>query len=327
METEILQLELVPTTTETNGVESGNAIQFINANTSPVTVGELREGCIIPSFAKDNESTISHSHFIEAVYNAAQMAFERETILDPVVRVSHPVKGRIPSAMGKPANLLSEHEKTLYYERMAFLFEIPSICDSVGESSLSLTVGGVRSYSETNLYSKKSDEKFKIFVGFKNMVCTNLCISTDGYIGELKVRSISEIVNEAFKLFGNYDPGEDVRVFAEMTQDSLTERQFATLVGRSRMFQYLPQKVKKELPNMPLLDSQVSTICKDYYSDESFCRNESGDIDLWGLYNLFTGANKSSYIGSFLERGVGSHSFVKELQNALKSDSEHWFVS
>ncbi len=159
------------------------------------------------------------------------------------------------------------------------------------------------------------------------MVCTNLCISTDGYIGELKVRSISEIVNEAFKLFGNYDPGEDVRVFAEMTQDSLTERQFATLVGRSRMFQYLPQKVKKELPNMPLLDSQVSTICKDYYSDESFCRNESGDIDLWGLYNLFTGANKSSYIGSFLERGVGSHSFVKELQNALKSDSEHWFVS
>ncbi len=169
---------------------------------------DLRGGCIIPSFAKDNESTISHSNFIEAVYDAAQMAFERETILDPVVRVSHPVKGRIPSAMGKPAKLLTEHEKTLYFERMAFLFEIPSICDSVGESSLSLTIGGVRSYSETNLYSKKSDERFKIFVGFKNMVCTNLCISTDGFIGELKIRSISEIVNQAFKLFGNYDPSE-----------------------------------------------------------------------------------------------------------------------
>ena len=79
---------------------------------------------------------------------------------------------------------------------------------------------------------------------------------------------------------------------------------------------------------MPLLDSQVSTICKDYYNDESFCRNESGDIELWKLYNLFTGANKSSYIDSFLERGAGSQSFVKGLQNALKSDSEYdWFVS
>ena len=77
----------------------------------------------------------------------------------------------------------------------------------------------------------------------------------------------------------------------------------------------------------PLLDSQVSTICKDYYSDESFCKNESGDINLWKLYNLFTGANKSSYVDTFLERGVGSHSFVKVLQEALKSDSEHWFVS
>ena len=213
METELLQLEPISWTDEIEGAEPSSNGQFIEANTSPISQNDLKGGCIIPSFAKDNESTISHSHFIEAVYDAAQMAFERETILDPAVRVSHPVKGRIPSAMGKPAKLLTEQEKTLYYERMAFLFELPSIRDSVGGNGLSLTVGGVRSYSETNLYSKKSDEKFKIFVGFKNMVCTNLCISTDGYVGELKVRSISEIVNEAFKLFGNYDPKEDVQVF------------------------------------------------------------------------------------------------------------------
>ena len=300
--------------------------QFIHANTSPVSIGELRGSCIIPSFAKDNESTISHSHFIEAVYSAAQMAFERETILNPVVRVSHPVKGRLPSAMGKPAKLLTDHEKTLYYERMAFLIEVPSIKDSAGGNDLSLTIGGVRSYSETNLYSKKSLERFKVFVGFKNKVCTNLCVSSDGFIGEMKVRSLSEIINEAFKLFGNYDPGEDVKTYNEMTQEAISEKQFAQLVGRSRMYQYMPQKLKKEIPKMPLMDSQVSMITKDYYSDESFCRNESGDIDLWRLYNLFTGANKSSYIDSFLERGVGSQSFVKGLQNALKSDSDHWFI-
>lgn len=299
---------------------------FIQANTSPVSIGELRGSCIIPSFAKDNESTISHSHFIEAVYNAAQMTFEKERINDPVIRVSHPVKGRVPSAMGKPAKLLTEHEKTLYYERMAFIMEIPSIKDTAGGNDLSLTVGGVRSYSETNLYSRKTDERFKVFIGFKNKVCTNLCVSSDGFIGEMKVRSLSEIINEAFKLFGNYDPGEDVKVYNELTQASLTERQFATLVGRSRLFQHLPSKVKKEVPNMPLMDSQVSSICKDYYSDESFCRNESGDIGLWQLYNLFTGANKSSYIDSYLERGVGSQRFVKGLHEALKSDSDYWYI-
>jgi len=316
-----------PSTAEEQVSESKTDNQFIQANTSPISIGELRGSCIIPSFAKDNETTISHSHFIEAVYNAAQMTFEKERISDPVVRVSHPVKGRVPSAMGKPAKLLTEHEKTLYYERMAFVIGIPSIKDSAGGNDLSLTVGGVRSYSETNLYSKKTLERFKVFVGFKNQVCTNLCISTDGFIGEMKVRSLSEIINEAFKLFGNYNPGEDVKVYNEMTQEAITEQQFAQLVGRSRMYHFMPPKTRKEIPAMPLMDSQISTVTRDYYSDESFCRNEDGLINLWQLYNLFTGANKSSYIDSYLERGVGSQRFVKGLQEALKSDSVNWYIS
>lgn len=69
------------------------------------------------------------------------------------------------------------------------------------------------------------------------------------------------------------------------------------------MFQYLPQKDKKGIPNLPISDSQVSMVAKDYYSSESFCKNDNGDIDLWKLYNLFTGANKSLYIDTFLDRG------------------------
>ncbi len=324
---ELLQLEPVFTTEETNDVDTGNENQFINANTSAISLDKLRTKCIIPVFAKDNESTVSHSYFIEAVFMAAQNWFKNETILAPAVRVSHPVKGRVPSAMEKPAKFLTDEERTVYYERMAFAIEIPSIRDLIGGNDLSLTVGGVRAYNQENLYSRKSEEKFKIFVGFKNKVCTNLCISTDGFIGEVRARYVSEIAKKAYELFRDYDPSENVRVLGEMVQDSLNEKQFATLVGRSRMYQYLPQKAKKDIPKMPLLDSQVSTICKDYYSDESVCRNEFGDIDLWRLYNLFTNASKSSYIDTFLERGVGSHLFVKDLQKALKSDSEHWFVS
>ena len=86
--------------------------------------------------------------------------------------------------------------------------------------------------------------------------------------------------------------------------------------------------MKKEIPEaIPLIDSQISTVAKDFYSDKSFCRNADGNIDLWKLYNLFTGAVKSSYIDTFLDRSVGASFFVRGLQNALKEGSEHWFLS
>src|SRR5690606_17176942 len=96
--------------------------------------------------------------------------FGGEQILRPAVRVSHPIKGRIPSAVGKPAKELKEHEKTLYYERMAFAIEIASIRDNVAGNDLNLTVGGVRAYNLENLHATKKEEHFRLFIGFKNSV-------------------------------------------------------------------------------------------------------------------------------------------------------------
>jgi hypothetical protein len=67
------------------------------------------------------------------------------------IRVSHMVKGRIPSAIGKAAKDLSEQEKTLYYERMVFVIEIPEISEVINGNKLSLAIGGVRA-----LQSRKS---------------------------------------------------------------------------------------------------------------------------------------------------------------------------
>lgn len=177
---------------------------FMYANTEPVNLIELKEDCIIPSFAKDNESTISHTEFIESVSDVAHQVFSRETILNPAIRVSHPIKGRIPEAMGKPAKDLLEHEKTLYYERMAFIIEIPSIFETVHGNVNSLTIGGVRAYNQENLYSRKTEERFKVFIGFKNKVCTNLCVSTDGFLAELKVRTLNEMMQRVYELLSNY---------------------------------------------------------------------------------------------------------------------------
>jgi len=80
----------------------------------------------------------------------------------------------------------------LYYERMAFVIEIPEISEVINGNKLSLAIGGVRAYNQENLYGKKSIEKFKVFIGFQNKVCLNLCISTDGL---LKVSGLALLEN------------------------------------------------------------------------------------------------------------------------------------
>ena len=86
---------------------------FIEANTKAVSLDHLKQDCIIPVFSKDNESTISHFQFIEAVWQTARDLFVDQKISNPDIRVSHVFKGRVPTAVGKPAKDLLEEEKTI----------------------------------------------------------------------------------------------------------------------------------------------------------------------------------------------------------------------
>src|SRR5210317_1085050 len=106
-------------------------VHFMAANTEIIGIDEMHKKHTIPVFAKDNESTISHQEFVQTIQYVTEQIFGGEQILKPAVRVSHPIKGRIPSAVGKPAKELLEHEKTLYFERMAFAIELPSISGKV----------------------------------------------------------------------------------------------------------------------------------------------------------------------------------------------------
>lgn len=135
---------------------------FIDANTISCTLEEIKKDHLIPVFLKDNEPLISHSDFIETMMDTVFDSFNGEAILSPNIRLSHAIKGRIPGAKNKPANELLEHEKTLYYERMAFIIEIPTVYDEIEGNKLNLMVGGVKSFSLDSLYNKKgTDEHFK----------------------------------------------------------------------------------------------------------------------------------------------------------------------
>jgi len=301
--------------------------RFILANTEPISYADLKHRSIIPVFSKDNESTISHSEFIDVVGQAADKFFSAENILHPGIRISHPIKGRIPEAMGKPAELLTEEEKTIYYERCAFMYEVPGISTIVNGNKLSLSIGGVRAYNTENLYGRKSEEHFKVFIGFKNHVCINLCISTDGLLDDLRVMSVQELFNRVFQLITRFDAERQLNQLQRLSEYELSEHQFAQLIGRSRLYNFLPHKQKKDIEKLPLSDTQISMVARDYYQDKSFCRSEDGNIDMWKVYNLFTSANKSSYIDTFLDRTTGSFIFIAELINHLRSSTRSWYLS
>jgi len=310
-------------------VESSTSnMHFINANTIAMPVEQLRAHHLIPVFIKDNEPVISQFEFIETVVSAVKRVYPGESLLNPIVRVSHPVKGRIPEAKDKPAMELQEYEKTIYFERAAFIIELPGIADIIDGNRVCLTVGGIKNYSSDSLYNKKGvDENFKVFIGFQNKVCLNLCVTSDGFIGDLKVKTRAQLSNAIYSLFASYDAVSHLSSIKRFESYSLTEQQFAHLIGRCRMYQNLPVAMKENIPFLSFGDNQIGTICRDYYKDSSFCRTQSGDIGLWRLYNLFTGANKSTYIDNLIDRAVNAYEFVDNVCLALDGKSRSWFLN
>lgn len=301
---------------------------FIEANTQEVNLYNLKNECVIPVFSKDNERTIAHQEFIEIAQNCVSKVFPHHSFDAPEIRVSHQIKGRIPEAIHKNVKDLLDHEKTQYFERMAFIIRIPSIVDTINGNEIALTIGGVRSYNLENLYNKKSFEKFKFFIGFQNKVCCNLCVWSDGFVDDMKVTSYQELQAKILAVIQNYNAENHLLGMKQLAQHSLTETQFAQLIGRTRLYQHLPKNEKLLIPNLNFTDGHVNTIAKDYYEDASFSRNEQGDINLWNVYNLFTQANKSSYIDTFLDRNVNAFDFTQGIQKALIGNGDYnWFLS
>ena len=301
---------------------------FIEANTQEVQLHELQNDCIIPVFSKDNEKTIAHQEFIEIAQECVTKVFPQQIINVPEIRVSHQIKGRIPDAIHKSAKDLLEHERTQYFERMAFIIRIPSIVETINGNQLAMIVGGVRAYNHENLYSKKSIEKFKFFIGFQNMVCCNLCISTDGFQSEIRVGNYAELKDRILEMIQLYSMEKHLLTMGELPNYSLTETQFAQLIGKCKLYHYLPKGTRQALPDLLLNDGQIASIAKDYYQDSSFCRDDYGNINLWNVFNLFTSANKSSYIDTFLDRNINAFDFTIGLKEAIGGDSNHsWFLS
>jgi hypothetical protein len=287
---------------------------FIEANTLEVSKSDLLTKCTIPVFAKDNEATISHNDFISSIEQVIG-GYYPENHTD--IRVSHPIKGRVPDAKHKSAKELLDAEKTVYYERVMFTIEVPTIFRDINGNHLSLTVGGVRGYHQENLYARRNMQKFKVFVGFRNRVCCNMCVSTDGVLDDIKVSSANELRRKTHELLVQFESAETLELYQRWANKRITAEQFAHFLGICRMLNHMPSNERKGYPELLFTDHQLNLMVDGYYNDKHFGRSFDGSIDMWRLYNLFTSANKQSYIDRFLDRGLNASMVVNNISSYL----------
>ena len=302
------------------------SVNFLEANTNAITLEELSEQCVVPTWA-NQELTISHQDFISTVHDAACNVFAGETINTPEIRVSHIVRGRIPSALGKRSSELLESEKTQFYQRLAFAFTIPSLHECINGQRLELCIGGVRNYSDLNLYrANRGMEKFTIFIGWRVNVCSNQVLTGDGVRLAIEVMSLHDLYKAVVDLFYNFNFEKDIQLLQSLTQIRLTETQFAQIIGRMRLYQALPSHLQRKVPKLLVTDSQINNVCRDYYNNPNFGTKDS-TISMFDFHNLLTEANKSSYIDSYVQRGVNATEVTVGISRALQGDSEYsWFL-
>lgn len=315
---------------DTTADEQENS-HFIESNTSAITLEKLRRICIVPSF-KDSSLTISHQEFAENVLGAAMDYFNGETFGELECRVSHPISGRNPNALRTPANLLTEADKTLFFQRFCFCFELTSMTKTIDGQPICLTIGGVRAYNEQNLYANKSPEKLKIFIGWRVCVCSNLMLSCDGLQDRLEVMSSLDIYKSALDLFTAFDPIDNFNMLENLVNTRLSTQEFCNFIGRMRLYQALPAKTRQELelPEILLGDSQINAATRQFVSNKNFGINGADSISCYQLLQCLNESSKSSYIDTFLSKNKNCVDIATGIQKAIEGrDNENysWFLT
>ena len=308
-------------------IDQDNHPNFIESNTKAVTIEELNR-CIVPTFS-DNSLTIAHQQFIDVVREAATNVFGELT--ETECRASHPIIGRIPTALHKKANELREDEKTLFYQRLAWCCHIKDLTREINGQTIYLCIGGVRAYNEDKLYARKSPEKFKVFVGWQVRVCSNLMLTCDGYSGVIECMSELDLLEKATQLFRQFEPKKEdnLTLLENLGQTTITERQFCQIIGRLRLYQALPTEQQRELPEVILGDQAINAATRNYTSNPNFSKREGEDITCWNLMQLLNEAVKASYVDKWLERNQNCTDFAIGIQKAIENEDNTygWFLN
>ncbi len=308
-----------------------NHPNFIEGPSLEVSMEELTYKNIIPTFA-DNTMSISHQKFIETTRKAAEVIFGQGNITAAETRCSHPIIGRIPSAQHKKASELRDDEKTVFYQRLAWIAHITTLTTLINGQHVSLTIGGTRSYGEDKLYTRQSPQHFRVFIGFRVRVCSNMMLTTDGVSDNLLCMTEADIFQKSFELFNHFNEIKETTLcdLEALNNTRLTQEQFCKIIGRLRLHQALPTVQQKQLPQILLGDSIINAATKQYITNTNFgMGNGDGSISCWQLMQLLNEAAKSSYSDLWIDRNANCTTFATGIANALNGDDSQgfgWFL-
>lgn len=312
-----------------NDLDPDNHPNFIESNTQAVTLEDLSNN-LIPTWA-DNSLTISHTNFIKTVRAAAEQVFGNLTPVE--IRTSHPIQGRRPEAIHKKQNELTENDKTIYYQRMAFISHVVGLSREVNGQVVNLTIGGVRNYADDQLYRTATPQKFKVFVGWQVRVCSNMMLTCSGNSGVIQCLTEADVFQKTMELFTTFNPEREniLTQLGNLQSTRMTEQQFCNIIGRMRLYQALPIAEQHQLPPLLIGDQAVNEATRGYFNNPNFCKREGEDgISCWNFLQLLTESVKSSYIDKFAERNQNAVDMTIGLQNALNGTDEEgysWFLS
>ena len=80
---------------------------------------------------------------------------------------------------------------------------------------------------------------------------------------------------------------------------SVTEKQFAHLIGRCKMYHHLPNEMKVNISPMLFGVTEISRVAKDYYRAKIFCKDTNGErgVNAFNLANDIRGALGGRIVG------------------------------
>ena len=302
---------------------------FIESNTNAISLEDLTTKCIVPTFA-DMSLTISHQSGIACICKAAESIWGELTPVE--IRVSHPIHGRTHDALYLKESELKPEQKTLFYQRMAFIAHVKGMTRSICGQEVMLTIGATRSYHEDKLYGRKSPMKWQLFCDWAVRCCSNQLVLA-GYGGTVECLTEADLYQQAYLLFSRFahNQEDELHTLENLNNTVLTEDVLCSIWGRLRLYQFLSTEQKTDLPEVILGDQIINNSVKQYCSNPNFGKKPGEEITCWNLAQYLTeGVKAGSYIDRFAERMQNALTFSIGIQKALAGDpaglAYRWFL-
>jgi hypothetical protein len=112
----------------------------------------------------------------------------------------------------------------------------------------------------------------------------------------------------------------------KLTTIEINQSEFAQFIGKCRLYKYIPEQEKTGITPIYFGDQQMGSVARDYFSDENFSALGDSTLNLWRLYNLLTGVNKSTYIDNFLDRAINAQGLVLEIAQHKLGEKSSWYL-